>query len=245
MTPQVHEAKAKYETVVPSPFNPPVRDMAKEWCQDVCDTLTGWDDCYDARVSEVENESRSGFIPFTDGGYDGVGYATLRSAYSSGSVPKAIQPYLDRELKDIEEAWDSEHPKHTYAWIFEESDPEADEGQAALFGPSRERDHWREKYWDFENEYMSEGGTYFYKVRALFYDSDSSSNETGEPEILFCVGINTDFEYGRDHIAWLSAYGSDPQCTKWLWERTVKAKDLTPELRDELIKQATDALASA
>ncbi len=217
-------------------------DLCRDWVTEVLEAVEGFDDVYGTNVNEVENRSRDGFIPFTDGGFDGLGYGTLSYAHGSGAAPAVIQPYVDSAIKDIEKSWDEENPEHTVAWIYASDD----EGQETLPGieKSREREHWREKYWDFESNNMSEGGTYFYKVRVLFH-GDEHSSVSGDPEAYFMVGINTDFEYGRDSIPWLSCYGQKTQQTTWLWEKTVKIKNLTPRRIESLTKQAIKALCNA
>lgn len=217
-------------------------DLCRRWVTEVLETVEGFDDVYGTNVSEVENRARDGFIPFTDGGFDGLAYATLRDAYGTGAAPSVIQPYLDSAIEDAEKAWDEENPEHTVAWIY--ADDDADQLTLPGVEKSRERDHWREKWYEFEDESLREGGTYFYKVRVLFH-GDQHDSESGEPEALFCVGINTDFEYGRDHISWLSCYGKSPNCTTWVWEKTVKVADLTEEMVETFIKEAGKALADA
>lgn len=209
-------------------------ELCRRFVEEVLERVDGFEDVYRTDLNEVENRWRDGFIPFTDGGFDGVGYATLSYAHSSGAAPSVIQPYLDAELKQIEQAWDEKHPERPVSWIYADEEPH----------PTSSREVWREAFCDFENESMSEGGTYFYKVRVLFH-GDQHRSESGEPEALFCVGINTDFEYGRDHIPWLSCYGKDPNCTKWLWERTVKVRDLSGRRVDSFIRQAIKALEAA
>lgn len=59
------------------------------------------------------------------------------------------------------------------------------------------------------------------------------------------VGINTDFEYGRDSIPWLAAYGSKTQQTEWLWERTVLVSRLTPATIRKMTNDAINALQKA
>jgi len=216
-------------------------ELCRDWVEQVLEAIEGFDDVYGTNINEVENRHRDGFIPFTDGGFDGLGYATLRDAHSTGAAPSVIQPYLGSEMKGIEKAWDEENPEHPISWI------RADEEEHPTLPGierSRECEHWREKFYEFEDEYMREGGTYFYKVRVLFH-GDQHSSQSGEPEAYFMVGINTDFEYGRDHIPWLACYGSNPNCTKWVWEKTVKIKNLTPRRIESFVRQAIKALASA
>lgn len=219
-----------------------VDSLVREWCVDVLELVENFDDVYGARLDPVEAHSRDGFFAYTAGGYDGWGYANMAHAYGSGATPSAVQLYLDSRLKDCDAEWDSNNPEHTLAWIHEENDA----AQLEMLGPSSEREHWREKYWEFEDEWLSEGGIYFYKIRAIYHDSSTVTRSlSGEPEILFCVGINTDFEYGRDSIPWLKFYGGKTQQTEWPWERTVKVADLTPTLLAEMAQQAKDALRNA
>jgi hypothetical protein len=219
-----------------------IHSWVRDWVSDVADyNYDGSWGCH--KVEDIENEHVSGFIPFTEGGAEIVLNADLASCMSSGSAPSMIQPFIDSEQKDCEEAWNEANPEHTVEWLYAETPPQADllDHQAV----EKEREHWKEKFWDFERDYFTEGGTFFYKVRAIYYLPDNSSNDSGEPEVLFMVGVNTDFEYGRDYIGWLSCYGSDPQQTHWVWEALVKAKDVHPNLLEQMAKCATDALASA
>jgi hypothetical protein len=215
-------------------------ELCRQWAEDVLASLEDCDDVYGTNVSEVRNTPCDGFIPFTDGGFDGAGYATLSYAYGSGRIPDVIQPYVDSALKDAERDWDRENPEHTAAWCLEHVEPEP---TLPGIGPQTytDRDMWREKFYEFQDEHMREGGTYFYKVRVLFH-GDQHSSESGEPEAYFMVGINTDFEYGRDNIPWLSCYGQKTQQTTWLWEKTVKIRNLNARRIASLTRQAIAAL---
>lgn len=230
-----------FATIVPEPFEAK-RVLVQRWCEEVLDNVSHFEDVYDTRSDEVENKSRSGFIPYTDGGFDGVGYAKLSYADGTGCAPAAIQGYIDRAHKDAQEAWDEAHPDRTHEMIFAKTVEE--EGQEVLpgFGRSQEAQAEREEYWTFESESMSEGGTYFYKVRALFFDVDNSRNESKKPEVYFMVGLNTDFEYGRDNIPWLACYGAKTQQTEWPWEKTVPVDEITEDLVETMVEEATAAL---
>lgn len=228
-------------------------DEVRRWAEEVSEGLSSFDDVYNSDVEEVRNTPCDGFIPFTDGGFNVVASATMSYCYGSGNTPTAIQPYLDQALKDAQEAWDEEHPEATVAMIYADPEPVALEKDGQLVLPDllppdsyeRTQHPLREKWYEFETESLQEGGTYFYKARVLFYDVDNSSNVTGKPEAYFFVGINTDFEYGRDSIPWLSCYGQKTQQSQWLWERNVALDDLTEEPVDQMIKEATDALRAA
>jgi len=232
-----------FETIVPEPFEAK-RTLVQKWVEEVLDNVGGFGDVYDTRSDEIENKSRSGFIPFTDGGFEGIAYASLSAAHGSGSAPAAIQGYIESAQKEAREEWDRQHPELTYDAIFAETVEEAGQQPLPGFKPSRENDAQREQYWEHEDNWMSEGGTYFYKVRAIFFDQDNSRNESGEPEVYFMVGLNTDFEYGRDNIPWLACYGAKTQQTTWPWEKTVKVDEITDELVETMVEEATKALCS-
>ena len=151
-------------------------------------------------------------------------------------------------MKDIQEAWDEENPEHTYEWLYDFEAIEIAKTQLNLLSDNGLvlQEIWQEKYNEWENEYLDgEGGNYFYKARVLFFDEDNHRNVSGEPEVYFMAGINTDFEYGRDNIPWLSHYGSNPQCTEWVFEKNIPVKDLTPELIQKYVEEATEAFQKA
>jgi hypothetical protein len=220
----------------------PALDLARNFVTEVLEELESSEYIYSSNVDEVENKSRDGFMAFTEGGFEGIGYADLRSDYGTGNAPKVIQPYIDSSLKDAQTYWDEENPEHLYEWIFDNEADEIAKTQLSMlegYNPTP-REVWAEKYYEYEDESLQEGGTYFYKARVLFYDEDNRRNETGEPEAYFMIGINTDFEYGRDNISW--AGGNQ---TEWLWEKNIPIKDLTQELIDTFVEEANKAFANA
>jgi hypothetical protein len=224
------------------PIFEPVLEKSERFVKEVLESLG--DEVWNTNVDPVENKSRDGFIPFTQGGFDGIGYSDLRYCWSSGNVPKVIQPYIDESLKDCKKWWDEENPDHPYEWIFDNEADDNERKQMDLafiegYHPTK-REIWREKYYDYEDESLSEGSTFFYKVRVLFFDEGNHRNVSGEPEAYFMAMINTDFEYGRDNISW--AGGNQNEC---FWEKTVPISEITDELIDQFIQEASDALLTA
>lgn len=216
--------------------------LIKQWVNDVAE------DVYESgtlRVSPIENQSRDGFFPYTEGGWNAIIHDDLYSCNGSGNVPTLLRATLASELKDCAEEWDRQNPEIPYAELFDST--VEDEGQQPLLGfaASKEADAKREKYYEFENAYMQEGNTFFWKVRVLYYDTDNSRNETGKPEVLFCVGLNDDFEYGRSHVSWLASPGKGGPGDHWLWEKTVPVEDVTDELLGTLKGEAIAALGAA
>lgn len=228
-------------------------EEVRRWVTEVLEEVSNFDDVFSTTVEEVRNTPCDGFVPFTDGGFNGIASASMCHAWGSGSTPAAVQPYLDQALKFAQEAWDEEHPEAPVTVILAAPEPVAleDAGQEVLPGIAP-KDDWErrqhpllEEWYEFETESLHEGGTYFYKVRALFYDVGNRFNKSGKPEVYLFVGINTDFEYGRDTISWLSCSGGNPQQSQWLWERNVPLDELTEELVDTMIREAVSALQQA
>lgn len=196
--------------------------LAERFVQGVCEELERFDDVYGMKVEPVETEAYDGFIPYTDGGYDGIAYGLLSYAHGSGSAPAPIQRIIDSTLKDAEAEFERERGIH----------PDKLERDSELL----------EDWYEFESNWLSEGGTYFYKVRVLFYRPDNYRNDSGDYEVRMFAYLNTDLEYGRDSIPWLRCYGSNPDQTTGDWERTMTAAEfnaLGNEGIDKLIEEAT------
>jgi hypothetical protein len=243
-------------TLVPEPFGPPIADMAWRYVEEVMDNLlTGDDIACEAEVEEIENESRSGFIPYTEGGFEAVGWNTLGYAHSSGKEPKAIQPIIESALCDCLEWFlkdrdgftmpdnvqDKKHGWERYNYLWEAAEKQLGE---QTFGPMDQEPKWIEEYYEVEHEYLLEGSTYFWKCRAIFYDATNSDNELDGDAILFETYLNTDLEYGRDYVSWLSCYGASPDQTVDGYRKWVLVKDMTEALVDQMLSETADAIAA-
>jgi len=90
----------------------------------------------------------------------------------------------------------------------------------------------QEEFHEFSTEYMQEGGEYWLVANANYFAADNHRNETGQDEVFFFAGVNTDFTYGRD------------KGLESTWEKTYKLKYLTPD-RVRVIIQAMQASISA
>lgn len=200
-----------------------VDGLVRKWIEDVSEHVCTYPDVTDqyARIDPIEHESYSGFIAFTNGGYDAVICADMGTAHGSGSIPGWIEAHLEADLKECANAWDRQNPDCTYATIF--TNAPVGEWQSAA----------EERYWEWEHDWLCEGGTYFYKVRALYYAQENNRSESGHDEIHLCCGICTDFEYGRD------------KGTQWLWDCDVRADQLTPEMLPWLIDLAAAGMDTA
>ena len=90
----------------------------------------------------------------------------------------------------------------------------------------------QEEFHEFSTEYMQEGGEYWLVANANYFAADNRRNETGQDEVFFFAGVNTDFTYGRD------------KGLESTWEKTYKLKYLTPG-RVRVIIKAMQASISA
>lgn len=185
--------------------------LIEEWVRQTTDNVGL--DAYGYDVSPISSESYDGFIAFTDGGWDGIVTFGLHSE----------ETYRIPLIAKVEEA--------DYAWCREEF--------VKLHGITDEEVDDHDEWEDFRMEWeMNDDSCWFMKVRAIFYEAENRRNETGQDEVLLCVGINDDFNYGRDSVgAWAGNIG-----THWTWERTIPLADVTPELLAECQAEALKAL---
>lgn len=193
------------------------KDLLRLFADEVHESLSWFHDM--ATVGgpdETETKAYDGFIPYTDGGFTVTGYADFASAYGSGCVPVAIQDMLDSTLEKCRREFEREHGVDPW---------EMDD------------DHeLREEWYEYENTWLSEGTTYFYRVRALFYEAGNRHGEEGYRDVdhvYFDAYINTDLEYGRDYIAW--AGGNQ---THGGWKRVIKADRLNEKAIRKLAEEA-------
>lgn len=154
------------------------RDFMRTLVESVADEIRmDREDIYtdEVKLDIVSGVPLDGFYPYTLGGFEAVLCATLGYAYGSGQVPKCIQPYLDRDLEDLEYEFCK---KHSLKELI----------------PDQLTEEQLEEWWNYENDNLhNESSIYFYKVRA-WKDKDGS--------IFFDSYINTDFGYGRDYVSY-------------------------------------------
>lgn len=233
------------ETVEPLEVASP---LAERFVEGVCGNLQRFDDVYDTSVEPVCTEAYDGFIPYTDGGFDGVGRALMSYAYGSGSCPAVIQDMIDSTLKDAESEFEREHGVSVEELYKQRADMFTEWQQPALPGIDKPRcapePELLEDWHQYQDNWLSEGGTYYYKVKVLFYRPDNYRNKSGDYEVRMFAYLCTD-EYGRDSIPWLRPLGGNPDQTSGDWERTMTAAEfnaLGESGIDALIEDATKHL---
>ena len=187
---------------VPELFESMIADKFEAAMDDLPENYGG---CVYSHVTDICHKSYDGFIPFTNGGFDLTVPTDLRSAWGSGDYPSnvKIRAELERVMEssqqDAMENFVQENKSE-----FEKLFPDAD-----LDNPTLDLINYHELYdMDqgklaedldmYESDYMTEGGTFFYQLRAMYFSADNFRNESGKDEIYFLAGVNLDFEYGRD-----------------------------------------------
>jgi len=161
--------------------------------------------CVDTYVQEICHKSYDGFMPFTNGGFDLMLATDLMAAYGSGSMPcnEKISAYLQGVIESSQQDALEEFVQENKS-VFEELFPNQDVDNPTydLINYHKlydmDQGNLAEQLSEYEHEYMSEGCTFFYQFRAMYYSADNPRNESGDDEILFMAGVNLDFEYGRD-----------------------------------------------
>ncbi len=180
-------------------------------------------------IEEIEHVSRDGFFPFTNGGVEFTGILRLCDVAGSGTYPnnEAVTKELDRAIN------------YNYSLARESF---IKNNRAALDGlfTKTELDNNSDeisygKLYDIKHselaETLSEGETecntdiFFIQHRAMFFSADNIRNKTGNDEIYFYSGVNTDYDYGRDK-GLMDCY-----------ENTIAVDHLTPNIVKQIVEK--------
>lgn len=214
-------------------------------------------------ICEISARSYDGFIAHTNGGFRALVHSDLASVESEGMSDfetACLQQYIDASHDDaaisfiadseaLTEAFETRFPyvapgAGAYDWLNDRwynAEVEFDKRaamQADMIGDTGA--FWqtdmaaeREIFWDHDRDYLSEGGTFFYEVTAIFYEKDHRRNETGADELFIFAGINTDFGYGRE------------KGLETVWEKTYKVNRLTPKRLDVIVAHCQDQITNS
>jgi len=204
-----------------------MRDLAEvyqqhtEWLQEGFEDFAGEVDEFglEPNTHRISAQSYDGFIAHTNGGLKVQVMRTLSHSYHEAGQAEAniIEPYYDNAVRDAAMQFIDERDELRDAWNEQELDPseflykrwnDAEEDHQPtlpLFPDVEPVQFWqtelggeRETFYEFESEYMVEGGAYFIDLTAIFYAADHRRNITGHDELYIFAGVNTDFEYGRE-----------------------------------------------
>lgn len=182
----------------------------------------------EGNITAIEHESYDGFIPFTNGGIQFT--APINLDYLTGSG----KGFVNKEVtKTIDNTVDYCYTGAREQFIADNREELNKTFCAGYLDGNSDRVNYHVLY-DMKRgnlaEILSETESawleciLFVEHRAQFYSADNSRNETGEDEICFLSGVNTDYDYGRDKGLEIT------------FEETVKVGDLTPNRLKEITK---------
>lgn len=193
--------------------------------------------CVDTNTTEICHTSYDGFIPFTNGGFDLTLPTDLHYVYGSGNGPanKKVSDKIDKVIEQsLQDALQSFCEKNSEKLGFYFLTDQIEKPNADIINyhslHDMEQGDLAEELSEHETEFLSEGGTFFYQFRVIYYSADNARNESGEDEILFIAGTNLDFEYGRDQSLEVS------------YEKCVPLKGLTTEHVDTIINEMVNSI---
>lgn len=188
---------------------PTIHETIKDFIEGIVDALDS--DAIGSSVEEIPHEYRSGFVPFTDGGWNGTITFDLHS--ETASSVKLFEKMLQDDYEMACQQWRSDQGLADDAEIDHE-DPE-----------------WQEFMCDWEHG--GDGEDWFVYVRAIRREPGGNSNHKYVPAgggYEFCLGINDDINYGRDSISWCPGVGSH-----WIYEtETIPYAEITSEKLAEI-----------
>jgi hypothetical protein len=187
----------------------------------------------EGNTTEIEHESRDGFIPFTNGGLQFTAPVCLNYLTGSGksflnetvtdTIDKTVEycytgareAFIEQNRAELNKTFcksylDNNSDRINYHVLYDMNRGSLAESLS-------------------EMEYSWLDSVVFVEHHAQFYAAENSHNKTGEDEICFLSGVNTDYDYGRDKGLEIT------------FELTVKVGDLTPNKLKEITK---DMLAS-
>lgn len=189
----------------------------------------------DKTAEPINYQGYDGFMPYTNGGwvlkvmddldrlsgsgdrYNEKAMVQLQSAIDY-SYDCAMKDFIDEYRDQLEDIYGTSVTENLVQVVSYHDLYEKDQGTLA------------EKLSEDEHTALSEGGEFWVELRAQYYAAGNFRGETGEDEICFLAGINTDFGYGRD------------KGLVETFERTVKVSDLDDEMLKAIIKEMRDSL---
>jgi hypothetical protein len=158
----------------------------------------------------------------------------LKAFFEAHEEIKSYADFLSWQA-DREKAWKEEQEEKGKASTLFPLEP--------LPLPPHITDDIEEDYYQHEHEWMSEGGEFYWKIKAFLTLPEDISNDTGEPEVTLQAYLCLD-SYGRDYIGWLAPLGGNPNQSTGPSDITLPISELTPEKVDALARQAVEGLSS-
>jgi hypothetical protein len=237
------ETETMAQAQLKEPFTGTAEEKAERLCTLLAEAIADADEAvFDAdRVEPIETGARSGFWPWTSGGYHFCLPASLSYHWGSGGAPAPIQSLIDSGNEIIAEEWRRQNPDRPGL-------VECIHSEGEHTGIAQE---WQQEAEEWESEaWANDDDCYFYKGRVIFlvpndpsYRSEEAP-EPGEPYIYVDAYLNTDLNYGRDYINWLSCYGSNPNQTAGEFKRCFTVPQFEALSEEEMGALVVEALKS-
>lgn len=143
-------------------------------------------------IEEIEHQSRDGFWAWTSGGFKVCAPAQLAHHHlQEESAPAPVRQYVAMISEQAATSWAERYPD-----------------RPPLLDCIHEQNEWASEAEEWEsNAVDADSDCYYWKARVMFLDADDVNSGVKEPSVLVDCYLNTDLNYGRDHIPWLAAYG--------------------------------------
>ena len=174
---------------------PEILSTLEEKLTDAFDDVSTEFEMYSTQGEEVPHEAVSGFMPFTDGGYQVFGFTSIDMLQGTGrSLPSAeAQKEIERVMNDAYEYAKDEFKKEYPNIVAEIGEDNIDYNTLSEKGYSAEAEQLSE----LERGYME--SSVQLHITAYYYGPDNSrSDNAGKQSIYIKYAVNTDYEYHRE-----------------------------------------------
>lgn len=184
-------------------------------------------------VEEIPHQSYDGFIPFTNGGYRMMLMSDLATVNGTGYGPSnehvrdSIEETIADSLQDAVNSFVEDNREALLEHFSGEEIENNDVNYHSLY--DKGLGEMAEDLSELEQEWLNEGGQFWYQFQAMFYSADNARNESGEDEALFLAGVNLDC-YGR------------PKGLELTYQNNVKVSNLTIEAIDAIISEMVESI---
>ena len=199
---------------IPQQIENVLKSLLHKWMEGVCAQVESCVPVDEIEVSEVEHESRAGFMPYTNGGLQVSIWSILSYAQSSGNYfHPAIRDFIEKQQDLCFDMF-----KH-------------DKGLDSEMSLSEvwDNEELKEEYWDYENEWMTEA--YYIGASVYYYGSDNYYNPL--PDKVDCLYFKAYYN--------LSEYGEERNNVN-ICEMTIPLSELTGKDKIVKLKQVKDML---
>jgi hypothetical protein len=158
------------------------------------DINPSYESASDYNGEEVEHESRSGFIPYTDGGYEAVWFETLGGLYGSGTnLPtKPLEEEKDRQIEYNQKVALEQFIDNNKELVDEIGEDKVDYDSLYELGYGQQAEYLS----DSEMSMMYED-TIMMRILANYYAPENSRAEDGKHSIRLFGDVNLESPYHR------------------------------------------------